>query len=260
VLADTHCHLDFIHLSSQLPLLQKEMDSRQIGMLVVPSVEVSRWQAVIDICEKDNRFFFGLGLHPYFIGRHKLGDVTKLSEKISKLQNQTLVKLVAIGEIGLDFTCPSKEKQIELFEAQLALAECYRLPVILHTRKANTETLKILKRYDLVGGVVHAFSGSFELMMCYVELGLKIGVGPVITWPASSKTRSAIAKAPLDALVLETDAPDMAISGVERGLGSPVNVCDVYALLKEVRSESDQKLRQVLWENSTKLFNRLQIK
>ena len=256
MLADTHCHLDFIQLSSQLLFLQKEMDSRQIGMLVVPSVEVSRWQSVIEICDKDNRFFFGLGLHPYFIDQHEFDDIDKLSQKISEFQNQTSAKLVAVGEIGLDFTCPSKEKQIELFEAQLALAESYRLPVILHTRKANAEMLKILKRYDLVGGVVHAFSGSFELMMCYVELGYKIGVGPVITWPASSKTKGAIAKAPLDALVLETDAPDMAVSGVERGFGSPVNVCDVYASLKEVRSESDQKLRQALWENSTNLFAR----
>tara|TARA_R110001592_G_scaffold15600_1_gene67748 strand:+ start:7394 stop:8167 length:774 start_codon:yes stop_codon:yes gene_type:complete len=254
--ADTHCHLDFVELSSQLDSIQMAMNNQRIGMLVVPSVERSNWSKVIDICKKDSRFFFGLGLHPYFIEVHDIEDISSLAVEISNLKRQKSNKLVAIGEIGLDFTRPGAEKQIDLFEAQLALAEEYELPVIIHTRKANAETLFSIKKYNLVGGVVHAFSGSFELMMGYIDQGLKIGVGPVITWPTSSKSRKAVMRAPIGSLILETDAPDMSVSGVGRGFGSPLNVCDVFETLKNIRSETGQKLEEALWYNSVQLFIR----
>lgn len=256
MLADTHCHLDFNELSSRLECLLLEMDMYRVGMLVVPSVQSDTWSKVIDICFKDSRFFFALGLHPYAIDHHTDECLLRLSYMISKLKSDGVDKLVAIGEIGLDFTRPNPKKQMGLFEAQLKLAEKYRLPVIIHVRKAHAEVLAALKRYELVGGVVHAFSGSYELMMSYVSLGLKIGVGPVITWPTSFKTKISIAKAPISSLVLETDSPDMSISGVKPGQGSPLDVCRVFAELKELRSETGDMLKKTLWQNSVNLFIR----
>jgi TatD DNase family protein len=254
--ADTHCHLDFKELASQLETIQMGMYQRSLGMLVVPSVERKSWPEVIDICLKDERFFFGLGLHPYFIDRHEVEDLSVLANEIERLKKEKSNKLVAVGEIGLDFTRPSIEKQINLFEAQLALAGRYKLPVIIHTRKANAETLASLKKYNIVGGVIHAFSGSFELMMSYIDQGLKIGVGPVITWPSASKSRDAVSRAPIDSLVLETDAPDMSVTGVVRGSGSPLNVCDVFDVLANIRAETKFRLEQALWKNSAELFIR----
>ncbi len=254
--ADTHCHLDFPELSSKLLSLQDEMTNKRLGMIIIPSVARKNWSNVVEICDQDNRFFFGLGLHPYYIDNHEISDASHLAREVSNFKKEKSDKLVAVGEIGLDFTCPNKEKQIGLFEAQLAIAEEYELPVIIHTRKAHAETLRSLKKYNLVGGVVHAFSGSFELMMGYVDQGLKIGVGPVITWPTSTKTRNAIMKAPLDVLLLETDSPDMAVAGVEKGFGSPVNVREVFSELNKIRNESESRLESVLWESSIQLFMR----
>lgn len=230
------------------------MSERDVGMLVVPAVKSETWSKVIELCSVDSRFYFGLGLHPYFVEHHQNECVSKLAVDIGRLKEQGCKKLVAIGEIGLDFTRPDSEKQIKLFEAQLELAEKYALPVILHVRKAHAEALFSLKKYNLVGGVVHAFSGSYELMMNYIELGLKIGVGPVITWPTSFKTKASISKAPLSALVLETDAPDMYVSGAESGQGSPLDVCEVFEALKGIRSESGDFLESSLWQNSVQLF------
>lgn len=252
--ADTHCHLDFEVLHSQLTILRAAMSERGVGMLVVPSVKSKTWSKVIGVCALDNRFYFGLGLHPYFINQHKTDCVYKLDLAISKQKKDSCKKLIGVGEIGLDFTLPDHQKQINLFEVQLALAEKYKLPVIIHVRKAHAEALKSLKKYNLVGGVVHAFSGSFELMMNYIDLGLKIGVGPVITWPTASKTRASIAKAPLDSLVLETDSPDMFVSGGKSGQGSPLEVCDVFMALNKIRSEAQGFLEYSLWQNSVQLF------
>lgn len=254
--ADTHCHLDFSELAQQLALLKVGMEEKKIGLLVVPAVERNNWSKVMKICSRDSRFFFGLGLHPYFIDRHKEEDLIVLAETVGDLKKEKVDKLVAVGEIGLDFTRPDAGKQISLFEGQLALAESHKLPVIIHTRKAHSETLASLKKYQLVGGVIHAFSGSFELMMSYVELGLKIGVGPVITWPSSVKSRKSFMMAPIESLVLETDAPDMAVTNVLSGSGSPLDVCHVFAELAKIRNETKQQLEQALWENSKQLFNR----
>ena len=254
--ADTHCHLDFNELASQVGAIQMGMDHRHINMLVAPSVERNNWSKVIEICLKDRRFFFGLGLHPYFIERHEVEDVAVLSNEIERLQQEKSNKLVAVGEIGLDFTRPKIEKQMDLFEAQLELAERYRLPVIIHSRKANAETLSSLKKYNIVGGVIHAFSGSFELMMNYIDQGLKIGVGPVITWPSAYKSRESVSRAPLGSLVLETDSPDMSVAGVDSGSASPLNVLDVFRALNNIRAETKPQLEQALWKNSTELFIR----
>lgn len=255
MLADTHCHLDFEALNSRLASLRLSLSERDVGMLVVPSARSETWLKVIELCSTDSRFYFGLGLHPYFIEYHQNECVSKLALEIARMKEEGCKKLVAIGEIGLDFTRPDSGKQIKLFEAQLEIAEKYALPVIIHVRKAHAEALFSLKKYNLVGGgVVHAFSGSLELMMNYIKLGLKIGVGPVITWPTSFKTKASISKAPLSALVLETDSPDMYVSGAEFGQGSPLDVCEVFEELKKIRPESGDILESSLWQNSVQLF------
>ena len=227
-----------------------------MAMVVVPSVSASNWDDVISICDKDERFFYALGLHPYFINSHDVSDVVTLDNNLNDLMASSNSSLVAIGEIGLDATRPDMDKQIVLLEMQLELAEKYKLPVIVHIRKMHSQLLVILRKYSLVGGVIHAFSGSYELMMAYIALGFKVGVGPVITWRSSTKTRSAIERAPLSSLVLETDAPDMYVEGLEKTKASPLDVIKVFGVLSGLRSESEIDLEKQIWSNSVSLFNK----
>jgi len=252
--ADTHCHLDFDVFKGRLPEILGDMSARDLGFVVIPAVALSSFAGVESLCQQDKRLFMGLGLHPYFIEEHSDQDLAELEKVLCHLLRKDESRLVAIGEIGLDATCPDLGKQVRLFEAQLVLAEKYRLPVIVHSRKCNEEMFSCLADHKLLGGVIHAFSGSYELLMRYVRLGFKIGVGPVITWSKAKKTRDAISRAPLEALVLETDAPGMHISGVSEVEASPFDVLSVFQALLAIRSESEDLIRNSLWQESQRLF------
>lgn len=252
--ADTHCHLNFDLLLDDFEVILQGMTSQNVGMLVVPSVDRSSWGQNIDICAKDERLLYALGLHPLFVNRHSFDDLKELNLSIEKDKLNGDSALVAIGEIGLDYFAAEHEKQLLLFEAQLSLAEKYCLPVIVHSRKAHSEIFNIIKKFNLVGGVIHAFSGSYELMMRYIDLGFMLGVGPVITWPSASKTRSAISKAPIERLLLETDSPDMAVYGRLKGEGSPLDVVKVFDALVSIRGESKESLKNAVWINGKNLF------
>lgn len=254
--ADTHCHLDFESFDGRIESIKLKMDQSSLEMIVVPSVSVSNWDKVISLSGRDKRFMYALGLHPYFIQEHQLSDVSLLDEKLSGLLFEGDSRLVALGEIGLDATRPDIKKQLELLEMQLSLAEKHKLPVILHIRKLHSQLIDILKKYTLVGGVVHAFSGSFELMMRYVDLGFMIGVGPVITWETATKTRSAVAKAPLSSLLLETDSPDMYVGGKDKSKACPLDVIEVFHTLSAIRVESKAELMDEIWSNSMRFFSK----
>lgn len=253
--ADTHCHLDFEQFESRLPEIFRGMTQKELGFIVIPSVGVSNFQRVESLCGADKRLFMALGLHPFFIQKHTENDLVELELRLSRLTVSDCSRLVAVGEIGLDASCPQIDKQVSLFQAQLELAEKFKLPVLIHARKSNELLFRSLAGVDLVrGGVIHAFSGSYELLMRFVRLGFKIGVGPVITWPGASKTRHAISRAPLESLVLETDAPGMHVSGVSENEAGPFDVLLVFRALLQVRSESEELIRDSLWRESRKLF------
>lgn len=252
--ADTHCHLDFSDFDDRLPSIIGGLTENEIGLIVVPSVSFKVLARVKLLCKKDVRIYMALGLHPFFIDEHSDDDLLKLENELIELKARGEKRLIAIGEIGLDASCGSFDRQVWFFEQQLKIAERYGLPVILHVRKCHDKVLAMLVKFKLVGGVVHAFSGSYEILMRYVKQGLKIGVGPVITWPASGKTRNAIGRAPLDALVLETDSPDMYVAGVTREQSSPLDVIRVFSVLAVIRGESEGVLKLSLWHQSVNLF------
>lgn len=253
---DTHCHLNFDFLQSRFDSIMQGMTEHDLQMIVVPGVARKTWAKCKAMCEQDERLFFAYGLHPYFIEEHHSNDLKKLEELVSSAMLENQSGLVAIGEVGLDFNLQSKAKQLQLLEDQLALAEKYKLPVLLHCRKAHSEMLSMLKRFNLVGGVLHAFSGSYEMLMQYVGIGMKVGVGPVITWPTAHKTRSAISRAPISSLVLETDSPDMAVHGKAKGEGLPVDVLNVFECLKSLRDEDAKVLEEAIAANSLALFRK----
>lgn len=252
--ADTHCHLDFEVFDARLPKIISAMRKNKLGFVVIPSVALKYFDKVERLCAQYDEFYMGLGLHPYFIREHCENDLNKLEASIDRLLSTKDSKLVALGEIGLDADCPQIEKQQSLFEAQLRLAKKYNLPVIVHSRKSNERMFKCLSEAKINSGVIHAFSGSYELMMRFIRLGYNIGVGPVITWPGASKTREAIMRAPLEALVLETDAPGMFISGLNEKQASPLDVITVFRELTSMRSESETLIRDSLWQQSKALF------
>ena len=199
MLTDSHCHFDFEPFASDPAYYLTLARRAGVGTIVIPSVGERNWQAVKSLSQQFDGLYYALGLHPYFSLEHSEKALPALAEQLDDVigaEGKKDLKCVAVGECGLDFAIAdvNRERQIELLAAQLALANQYRLPVILHCRKAFPELVSLLKRTPpIAGGVYHGFSGSLPQAEQLIDLGIKIGVGGTITYRRANKTRNTIA-------------------------------------------------------------------
>lgn len=230
---DTHCHLDCPEFEPDREAVLARARAAGVTALLIPAIHRAGWDGLRELCARHPDLHPALGLHPVYLARHQDRDITALERALADTRPR------AVGEIGLDFYLRDldRARQTALFEAQLAIAREARLPVILHVRKAHQEMLAILRRTPPVGGIVHAFSGGIEEARRYIDLGLELGFGGMLTFARSQKLRRLAAQLPLDALVLETDAPDLTVAAHQGSRNSPEYLPDVLAALAEVRGE-----------------------
>ncbi|MFD2179843.1 TatD family hydrolase [Veronia pacifica] len=250
---DSHCHFDFPPFEQDPDNWLKTVKSAGIAKLIVPSVAVSNWERIEKLAQQSNDVLYALGLHPVWQDEHQEQDLLLLEQRLRACPSQC----VAVGECGLDFALPDarREWQLTLLERQLALATELDLPVILHCRKAHNELLQMLNRFPSVRGVIHAFSGSYELGMNYVRRGLYLGIGGTITYPRANKTRQAVAKLPLESMLLETDSPDMPIYGHQGKPNSPEKLIDIACVLAELKSTTVDNIAHKSFHNVQILFS-----
>ena len=250
-LFDTHCHLDFDAFDDDRLALWQRCRAQGIAAMVVPGV------ALHAFAEQHRRVAalpgvaLAYGFHPWLQNEHRLDHVPQLAAWLARPE------CVALGECGLDFAIDGADEggQLALLEAQLELAVAQRKPVILHVRKAHHALLALLKQRPLAAsGIVHAFSGPPQLARQYLDHGLKLGIGGTITYPRGSRTRASVAAAPLDALVLETDAPSMPLHGHQGQANSPLCLPRLLSALCALRSEPAARVEQALWDNARSLF------
>lgn len=236
---DSHCHLDFDVLSSQLDAVLDRANAVGVDTFLVPGVKLTNWTDVLSLAERHPNILPALGLHPYFLDEYHESDISALEQYLSLNKN-----VVAIGECGLDKMVSTDFKlQITVLERQLSLAKVFNLPVLLHCRKAHNELIQILQRFKLsAGGVIHGFSGSKELALQYVKLGFKLGIGGVITYPSANKTRQAVSLVPLRSLILETDSPDMPIYQQSCKYNEPANVKTVAKALSVITNSTVEEV------------------
>lgn len=248
-LFDTHCHLDLPELAPLQQQHWREAQQAGVAALVIPAVSASAWQNLLDLHHCEPTWQIALGIHPWWAAQHSLQHIAQLAALLSEQRGQ----VCAIGEIGLDFALDSATfaHQQQLFSAQLTLANSLGLPVILHHRKSQVQLLAELKRQGFnAGGILHAYSGSYAQGMAFIEQGFKLGIGGTITYERAEKTRKAVSRLPLSALVLETDAPAMPLCGFQGQSNTPVQLRRVFDTLCTLRSESVQEIAVQLWQNS----------
>lgn len=245
-LVDTHCHLDFPVFDADREEVLQQAAEQGVNRIVVPGVMASTWGSLSSLCAEQPGMYPAYGLHPVFMAQHEDGDVAALEARLASEQP------VAVGEIGLDFQIAEADKQgqLELFKAQLALAEAAGLPVILHVRKAHDQVLGILKRMNIKGGIAHAFNGSIQQAWQYAELGFKLGFGGMLTFERSTKLRALAKKLPLEAIVLETDAPDLTVSQHRGERNSPAYLPYCLEALAEVREEDIEAVARQTTKNA----------
>lgn len=252
-LFDSHCHINFDAFQHDREAVIQHAAKHEIKRLFVPGVtrQLSTDRRWLDDCQSIS-IIEGYGLHPYFIQDHQTSDLDWLAQQLDNFPH------AVVGEIGLDAQIGDYQNQCELFTAQVDLAVTFKRAVVLHHRKTQPDLLRILKpardKLPEVPGVIHAFSGSAEQANEWTNLGFMLGVGGTITYARAKKTRQAIQQANVHHLVLETDAPDMPVSGFQGQRNDPVQIYKVLEALSALREEPIEQLAEIIWNNTCRLF------
>lgn len=249
-LIDTHCHLDVAEFNTDREQVIARAAALGVTRIVVPAIVARSWESLLDLCAAHDGLYPALGLHPVFLEQHTPGDVDALRDTIERQPP------LAVGEIGLDFYIKGLERarQLDLFETQLRVARDAGLPVLLHVRKAHDEVLAALRDTPVPGGIAHAFNGSMQQAARYLELGFKLGFGGTMTYPGSRKIRQLARDLPAEAIVLETDAPDIVVAahrGAEgRARNSPEYLVDCLRALAEIRATPEDEIAAITTANA----------
>lgn len=251
-LIDTHSHLDTHSFTEDRREVLERSRTAGVVAQILPGVCRSWWPNLLVLCRQEADLFPALGLHPLYLHLHTadhLAELTRHAESGS---------LVALGEIGLDFyhKDPRMNAQYELFEAQLQIAKKYRLPILLHVRKAHDQVQAMLrrKRFDF-GGIVHAFSGSRQQAEHYLKLGFAVAFGGTITYDRATKIQSVARALPLTSIVLETDAPDIPPAPYNNRRNSPEYLPLVLEALARIRSEPVETIAAATTANARKVLD-----
>jgi TatD DNase family protein len=205
---DTHCHLDAAEFDADRDAVVERARQAGVTMQVLPAIEVGNFEVVRELAHRHG-LAYALGIHPLFVGRAQDDDLDQLQDALQRWRDDP--RLVAVGEIGLDFFVSGldRERTERFYAGQLKLARDAGLPVLLHVRRSADILLKHLRRIEVPGGIGHAFNGSSQQAAAFVQRGFRLGFGGAMTFERALNIRELAAEVPDEAPVLETDSPDI---------------------------------------------------
>jgi len=205
---DTHCHLDAEEFDADRDAVVRRARTAGVSMLVIPPGHVDHFAKAAQVAH-EHGFAYALGLHPLWIDRAREEHIEVLRAAVAGALLDP--RFVAVGEIGLDFFVAGldRDRQEWFYREQLRVAHDFDLPVILHVRRSADVLLKHLRRIDVNGGIAHAFNGSDQQARQFIDRGFRLGFGGAMTYAGSLRIRRFAAELPDEAIVLETDAPDI---------------------------------------------------
>ena len=259
---DTHCHLDAHEFGAGSLDVARRAGEAGVSMIVIPAVERGNFEVVAQLAAHAPNASYALGIHPIYVPQAVDEDLVALRAAVERAMGDP--RFVAIGEIGLDFFIPMlcepamREKQGRFLREQLRIARDFDLPVLTHVRRSQDQVLKHLRQVRPAGGIAHAFNGSFQQAETYIKLGFHLGFGGAMTFTRALQIRRLASELPLEALVLETDAPDISPSWIHPGRNSPEQLPAIGAALAQLRGMDEAALRACTWNNSLAAIPRLQ--
>jgi TatD DNase family protein len=275
---DTHCHLDAAEFRPDAQAVRARAAINNVAHCVLAAVEVANFEAVRQLAHEGGDSY-ALGIHPLYVGKAQDTDLARLDACLLRYRDDP--RLVAVGEIGLDYFVPElqvsplRERQTYFYQQQLKLARQHGLPVILHVRRSADQLLKGLRTVAAENagrpawrGIAHAFNGSEQQAQAFIALGFKLGFGGALTYERALQLRRLAASLPLEALVLETDAPDMPphwlyktaeqrASGEPQGRNEPGELPRIGAELAALRGISPADLAAATTRNALVALPRL---
>jgi TatD DNase family protein len=258
---DTHCHLDAAEFGVDPGAAAQLARQAGVSKIVIPAIARDNFSTVRALAERHENCSYALGIHPVFVPQAEEEDLNVLRSAVA----DALVdpRFVAVGEIGLDFFVPGlgdgemREKQEFFYSEQLKIARDAGLPVLLHVRRSQDIILKYLRRIDMPGGIAHAFNGSFQQAQEFIRLGFKLGFGGAMTFPRALQIRRLASTVDEDALVLETDAPDISPVWLHPQRNSPAELPRIGQVLAELRGTSADQIAEITSRNALSVLPRL---
>lgn len=275
MLIDTHCHLDAREFDDDRREVIARAVEAEVQGVVIPAISRENWQPVMNLAHSWPAGAYALGIHPLCVDRASESDLAALEQML--LLHHHDPRLVAIGEIGLDFYIPAsadpefRARQSYFLEEQLRLARKFELPVLLHVRKAQDQVAAHLRRLPVSGAIAHAFNGSWQQAQVFLDLGCVLGFGGAATYPRALRIRELAAKLPLSSLVLETDAPDIVPiwlkfddesvinrqPGMRSGRNEPAALSGIAKVIADLRGVGMNELTQATKLNACRVLPRL---
>ncbi len=253
MLIDTHIHLDAAEFDPDRDAVIARAEAAGVARFIVPSVERGNFDTVARLAQQHRSVRYGLGIHPLYVGGAGPGDLEVLDDALAR------GGAVAVGEIGLDYFVRDMAPDVQqsFYEAQLRIAKRHGLPVILHVRRAVDAILKQLRRIDVPGGIAHAFNGSRQQADMFLAMGFKLGFGGAMTYSGSTRIRQLAAELPLEAIVLETDAPDIPPAWAQGVRNEPANLRRYAEELAVLRGMEVAEVIAVTAKNAQSVFGDL---
>jgi len=249
---DTHAHLDMLRSEEDL-----EESVQKLDYIITIGCDKEEIHKAIDIANKYSNVYASIGYHPYDLKGLTDGDV----DILKKLATENS-KVIAIGETGLDYyrDITPRKIQWDFFEKQLTLAKELELPVIIHSRSANEDTVKILEENApfTASGVLHCFGGDIPMMEKCVELGFYISFAGNLTYPKADNLRAVLEKTPLNRLLLETDSPFLSPQNTRGKPNKPSNIFYTLEFVADFLNIPVDKLEKIIDQNALNLFKKIQ--
>lgn len=260
VLIDTHCHLAANDFAADRAAVFAAAQAVGVATLVVPALSADGFAAVRDCCRRYPGCIPAYGIHPLCVGDAREEDLAELRRWLEREADSAQAP-VAVGEIGLDFLVgpTDVERQQHFFLEQLRIARDAGLPVLLHTRRAIDQVLAGLRRIGVNGGIAHAFNGSRQQADEFLRIGCKLGYGGTLSQARASRIRQLAATLPAEAIVLESDAPDMPPAWLAGGRNTPAELPRILAILAELRATAPIDLAATTSANARQVLPRLRL-
>lgn len=265
---DTHCHLDAPEFDADRQAVRHAARAAGVGLCVLPAVQRRDWPGVQALAGLHGDAY-ALGVHPLYVPQALDEDLQALDDALTACRSDP--RLVAVGEIGLDFFVPAlctpamRERQWQFYTAQLRLARRHALPVILHVRRSADALLKGLRQIQVTGGIAHAFNGSLQQAQAFMALGFALGFGGAMTFERATALRALAQQLPPEALVLETDAPDIPpqwlyrtaearARGLPQGRNTPAELPRIAQALADLRGLTLEQLQALTGANARRVL------
>jgi TatD DNase family protein len=245
---DTHAHI-YKSYYNNIDEIINISNEHKVNRIINNGVDEYSNKEILELINKYDNMYGAIGIHPEYVDKYTNEDILFIK---NNLDNK---KVVAIGEIGLDYhyTKENKKEQIELFERELKIAEDNNIPVIVHSREATLDTINTLKKYH-VKGVIHSFSGSLETAREYIKIGFLLGVNGVITFK-NSNVKEVYKEIPLEYIILETDSPYLTPEPNRGKQNNPSYIIDIAKYICELKNISLEELSRITNDNIKRLYN-----